>query len=92
MKKNEPLKGKVVPFIGDKQTKIIWLEDVESAVQGLLEEVDKLDRIELEEFADEQFDNLHDPDEVIVHAIDYFKSLIREWFPDVWLEKNEKKN
>jgi len=103
MKKNEPLKGKILRWnqlTGDIETingkyfletatengkyvKIFLKSDVKSAVEGLLEEISKLDRIELEEFSDEQFDNLHDPDEVIVHAVDYFKHLVKKWFADV---------
>jgi len=71
-----------------RDEEIFKFEDVKSAVEGLLEEISKLDRIELEEFSDEQFDNLHDPDEVIVHAVDYFKHLVKKWFADVF--ENEK--
>ena len=87
--KNEPLKGKaqecLVEFDGELiRNREFRFQDVKSAVEGLLEEISKLDRIELEEFSDEQFDNLHDPDEVIVHAVDYFKHLVKKWFADVF--------
>jgi len=85
--KNEPLKGKMMTMIGAKplpEFNFFYADCVKSAVEGLLEEISKLDRIELEEFSDEQFDNLHDLDEVIVHAVDYFKHLVKKWFPDVF--------
>ena len=60
--------------------------DVKSAVEWLLKEIEKLDRLELEEFSDEKFDNLHDPEEVIAHAVDYFKHLVRKAFSGVLRE------
>ena len=62
---------------------IVFARELKLVIQGLLEEIDKLDRLELEEFSDEKFDNLHDPDEVIAHTVDYFKHLIKKWFADV---------
>jgi len=67
----------------DSEPKIVSTEDVKSAVEWLLQEIEKLDRVELEEFSDEKFDNLHDPEEVLAHAIDYFKHLVREAFRGV---------
>lgn len=78
----EPLKNKAFeldPRADAEEGSAFWYKDVKLAVQGLLEELEKLDRIELEEFAGEQFDNLHDPEEIIAHCIDYFKYLIKKW-------------
>ena len=77
---------------GKGQLEIVLHEDVfknlfklaiKEKVEWLLKEIEKLDMIELEEFSGERFDNLHDPDEVITHTIDYFKHLIKQAFHDV---------
>jgi len=57
--------------------------ELKEKVEWLLKEIEKLDRLELEEFSDEKFDNLHDPEEVIAHCIDYFKHLVRKAFKGV---------
>ena len=59
------------------------LKKIKKIREWLLKEIEKLDRLELEEFSDEKFDNLHDPEEVIAHAVDYFKHLIKEAFSRV---------
>ena len=60
--------------------------ELKEKVEWLLKEIEKLDRLELEEFSDEKFDNLHDPEEVIAHAVDYFKHLVRKAFSGVLRE------
>jgi len=59
------------------------VEFMKQRVEWLLKEIEKLDRLELEEFSDERFDNLHDPEEVIAHCVDYFRFLVKKAFEGV---------
>jgi len=62
-----------------EEDEFVHVKDLKSAVQKLLKEVEKLDQIELEEFTDEKLD-ARDVDEILSHAVDYFKFLLRQTF------------
>ena len=81
-KKNEPLKEKVI--VGDPHEGIKFkFEDVKSAVQGLLEEIDDLyHRFPKADVWDKS------NDEVCGMCEKYFKKLIKKWFADVINEED----
>jgi len=85
--KYEPLKGKIKVDACDPRNEIeyILFDDVKSAVQGLLEEINKeIEEAELEKEGKGYyrfFDN--------VMTLKRAKSLIKKWFPDV-VEEREK--
>jgi len=82
--KYEPLKGKVY-HIPEKGINVFLYSSVKSAVQGLLEEINKeIEEAELEKEGKGYyrfFDN--------VMTLKRAKSLIKKWFPDV-VEEREK--
>ena len=92
--KNEPLKGKTFflrklcascdsLFRGDY---VFEFEDVKSAIQGLLEELEEK-RTELENKKLEYAKKLDDEGmaiiEVLLSSCDWFEQKIKKWFPDV---------
>ena len=96
-KKNEPLKEKVI--VGDPHEGIKFkFEDVKSAVQGLLEEIEgdiKYWKEEMEEYEEKSLNAKTDNEreeytkywEIAeqVHRVlkNRIKNLIKKWFPDV---------
>ena len=90
--KYEPLKGKerVIQYIGNIRRmdggihRIPFIkrgfltDDVKSAVQGLLEEIENTDLLVLEELDFIDRNNL-DPEEIVVNTLEYVKWLIKKW-------------
>ena len=85
MKKNEPLKEKVI--VGDPHEGIKFkFEDVKSAVHGLLDEIEKAIKYYTIQNAlnESTFRNER------IEGLKIAQELIKKWFPDVLEEVDEK--
>jgi len=97
MKKNEPLKGKMMVMIGANplpEFKFFFAECVKDAVKGLLREIEsKIKEAE----KDIEIEKKEGDDEMVIGykfrktAFEEMKDLVRKWFADVF-ENEVKEN